>query len=77
MPPPPGVNLVIHLAPNRRRMARSMRRLLTIIANSDAKLASRDPAVAYLPIFPTDDAPLQAALTLIRDRLDLVIDPDE
>lgn len=77
MPAPPPVNLVIHLNPTRRRFARSMKRLMQIIAASDAKLYARNPPVAFLPIFPTGDIALQAALVLISDRLTQVMNPDD
>jgi len=66
---PSPVNLTIKLNATRKRMAVSMRRLLQHITASDAKNYARNPPRAFLPIFPTDDAPLQAALTLVNDRL--------
>lgn len=66
---PLPVNLTIRLNATRRRMANSMYRLIRIAINSDAKLYASNPPRAFLPIFPTDDAALQAALTLISDRL--------
>jgi len=54
-----------------------MKRLMQIIAASDAKLYARNPPVAFLPIFPTGDIALQAALVLISDRLTQVMNPDD
>jgi len=75
MPAPPAANIIVKLALNRRRMAQSMKRLLDIIAASDQKNYSRNPPRVFLPIFPTDDATLQAALQTVYDRLTIVINP--
>lgn len=69
------VNLTVRLNPTRRRMARSMKRLMDIIAASDTKLYGRTPPVAFLPIFPTTDTALMQALQLVYDRLTLVAFP--
>lgn len=74
---PDPVNLTIKLNPTRRRMARTTWRMFTIIANSDAKLYTRNPPKAFLPIFPTNDVALQAAITLIKDRLYEVVFGEE
>lgn len=63
------VNLTIKLNPTRRRMVKSLRRLFVIIANSDAKLYNSPKPRAFLPIFPTDDPALQAALVTVNDRI--------
>ena len=69
------VNVLVKLAPSRRRFARSMKRLIQICANSDAKLYAAARPRAFLPIFPTDDVALQDALTLISDRCTAVLNP--
>lgn len=74
---PDPANLTIKLAPSRRRMAKSQLRLFAIIAASDAKNYARNPPRAFLPIFPTDDAALTAAINLVKDRLSEVVYPDQ
>lgn len=63
----------IVLSPERRRMAQSLRRLLLHAGQSDNRLYAR--GVTFLPIFPSTDAGLQAALITVMDRLALVINP--
>jgi hypothetical protein len=63
----PVVNLHVKLGPNRKRMAKSMIRLMDIIAASDQKEYARGKA--FVPIFPTTDSPLQGALTTVQAAL--------
>lgn len=65
------VNVTIVLAPDRRRAAASMLQLFDVIARSDAKkYASGKP---FLPIFPTDNQPLQAAIQTVVTQLQEVL----
>jgi len=66
-----GVQVTVRLAPERRRFAKSMIRLIDIISLSDLKL--QNSGRAGLLIFPTSDADLLAAVTLVRDRCTRVI----
>lgn len=75
MPASP-VNVLVKLSPTRKRMAKSMKKLIQIISNSDAKLYAKNPPKVFLPIFPTDNAPLMAAILLISDRLTAVLNPE-
>jgi hypothetical protein len=63
----------LQLPPERKRMAKSMLRLMDIIARSDAKAYARGKPFA--PIFPTDNATLQAALTTVYTQLVDVLSP--
>lgn len=70
----PIVNLVPKLQPQRRRMAKKALELIRDrIPASDAKKYARGKA--FLPIFPTDDAALQAALTIVITQLNTVVYP--
>lgn len=71
--PAVGANITIRLSPSRRTMAKSCARLLEMITRSDSILYTRGKG--FLPIFPEDDPDLAAAVTLIRDRCLLVINP--
>lgn len=71
--PAVGANVTIKLAPNRRRMAKSMTRLIDIIYISDSKLYNRGKA--FLPIFPTTDDALNAAVALVKARCELILNP--
>lgn len=72
---PEGLQVLVKLSRSKRRWCKSMKRLIDMISVSDAKEAARVPARAYLPVFPPADGNLQAALLLIVDRLEAVIDP--
>jgi hypothetical protein len=76
VPTPAPVNLTVRLNPSRRRMAKSIRRLMDIIAKSDAKLYARNPPIAFLPIFPATDTALTAALTLVYNQLTDLLFPE-
>lgn len=64
---------VIKLAPDRRRMAQSMDNLFSIIAVSDSKKYAKGKP--FLPIFPTDNTALLAAITLVKAQLNAVLNP--
>jgi hypothetical protein len=68
-----GVDMptVIKLNPAAKRMARSMKKLMQHIATRDQKLIASEKAGTV--IFPPADAPLQAALTLIGNRLTAIL----
>lgn len=62
-----AVTPVVHLAPDRRRLAKSIYRAFFIAAASDQKkYASGKP---FLPIFPTDNTALQAAIGVVVGHL--------
>lgn len=67
------VNALVKLSPSRRRMAHAVERLIDIITISDSKLYNTGKA--FLPIFPTDDAALLAAILLVKDRCIAVQNP--
>lgn len=71
---PTVVNPKIKLQPQRRRMAkRALQLIRDQIPRSDAKkYLSGKP---FVPIFPTDNAPLQAALLLVILQLSGVVNP--
>lgn len=63
----------VTLQPDRRRLAQSLYRGLIIAGQSDQKKYAQGKT--FLPIFPTDDAPLQNALTIVIAQLELVLTP--
>jgi hypothetical protein len=69
----PTVTANIVLAPDRRRLAKSIYKALLIAAASDQKLYARGKT--FLPIFPTNDTALQSALTIVIAQLELVTTP--
>jgi hypothetical protein len=73
VPAPQPVNLTIKLNPTRRRAAKSLKRLLQICLNSDAKLYARNPPKAFLPILPLADVALQAAVQTVIDQMTFII----
>lgn len=70
----PAVNVVMKLQPQRRRMALKCLQLVRdrIPASDNKKYAK---GKAFVPIFPTDNAPLNDALALIIAQLNAVIYP--
>jgi len=62
---------VLRLKPERQRSAKRVLKLFGIIARSDQRLYGR--GTPFTPTFPTDDAELQAALTLVTTRLNYVL----
>lgn len=56
-------------------MAQSCQNLLGIIARSDQKKYAKGKA--FLPIFPTADAALQAALVLVNNALVVALNQSE
>jgi hypothetical protein len=70
---PGPVNVLITLSPSRKRAAKSLRKLLINIGESDAKLYAKGKP--FLPIFPNTNTELDAAILLIIGQVNAVIDP--
>ncbi len=73
---PDIVNALVRLSPDRRRFARSCKRILQIILVSDDKLYTAARPRPFLPIFPQDDEALLAAVQLVMDRCTTVLNPE-
>lgn len=63
----------IVLQPDRRRLAQSLYRGILIAGQSDQKKYASGKT--FLPIFPTNDTNLQAALTIVLGQLEFVLTP--
>lgn len=74
MPTSP-VNALVKLSPSRRRMAQAVIALIDSISISDSKLYNANPPRVFLPIFPTTDDALIAAVLLVKDRCTAVLNP--
>jgi hypothetical protein len=73
MPVPVLANATIRLKPARRRFAKTLQRIIEIIEASDNK--QYNSGRAFVPIFPLDDAALQAAVLMVYDRAKFVQQP--